>query len=200
MALPGAVYGQELSAFSQKIQQAYEQAGDLSMEFVQQTYVALLDKQVRKTGSAQFKKPGKFLIRYEGAGGRQYLSNGKELYVFEAGDRQFQKYTVNEETVPSEALSFLGGLGNLSQDFAVEEVDPKTERSLKKIKPNLRWLELTPLKKRSTIQKLIMGFDKENALVQELFIFSESGNMSHYVFEKVAANTGLKDEIFEWKR
>jgi len=191
---------QELGAFSQKVQTAYEAASDLQMDFVQKTYVALLEKEVSKRGKAEFKKPGKFKIRYEGDRARNYVCNGKELYYFETGDKQVQKFPVDDDTVPAEALSFLGGLGNLQSDFVIEEVDSKKEAQLKKEKKNLRWMELTPRKKRSSIDWLVMGFDPDSALMQELFIFTDSGNLSHYVFGKVEANTGLKDAEFEYKK
>ena len=76
----GQIEAQDLGAFSQKVQNAYESANDLRMDFVQKTYVALLEKEVRKLGKAEFKKPGKFRIRYEGERARHYVCNGKELY------------------------------------------------------------------------------------------------------------------------
>ncbi len=197
---PAPIGAQERVPFTQRVQQAYESAQDLRMDFAQKTYVAVLEKEVRKAGQAQFKKPGKFRISYAGERGRNYLCDGKTLFVFETGDKQVQKFPVDDDSVPAEALSFVGGLGNLEKDFAVEEVDAKKEALLKKEKGGLRWLELTPKKKRSSIEWLVMGFDKQSALVQELFIYTESGNLSHYIFEKVEANVGLVDSVFDLKR
>src|SRR5262245_9904626 len=86
--LPGPVSAQGAAALADRVQQTYEQAGDLSIDFTQKTYVACLEKEVGKRGKAQFKKPGKLAIRYEGERGRSYLSNGKTLWVFEAGTRR----------------------------------------------------------------------------------------------------------------
>lgn len=197
--LPGPAAAQG-PALTPEIQKAYEAAQDLTMEFTQKTYVALLEREVEKKGVAQFKKPGKFKIAYDETGGKQYLSDGKNLYVHVAGEAETQKYKVNDEILPAEALSFLGGLGDLSRDFAVEEVDPKKWESLKKEKSGLAWLELTPLKKRSSIKWLVMGFDKQSYLAQELFMFNESGNLTHYVFDRVTPNTGLTDDAFVLKK
>src|SRR5690606_20872196 len=103
-----------------------------------------------------FKKPGKMAIRYHGEGGRNYLSDGKTLWIFETGDSQVQKMRVDESTLPAEALSFLGGLGRLQRDFAVEEVDPKKWKALKRERQDLAWLELAPLEKKSTLAWLVM--------------------------------------------
>jgi outer membrane lipoprotein-sorting protein len=166
----------------------------------QKTYVALLEKEISKKGSASFKKPGKMAIRYEGAQGRNYLSNGKTLWSFETGDPQVQKYPLNDESLDAEALSFLGGLGNLKRDFAVEEVESKKLSELKREKQGLKWLELTPLQKRSSLQWLVMGFAPDSALAQEVFLYNDSGNLSHYIFDKVELNPGLGDELFEYKK
>jgi outer membrane lipoprotein-sorting protein len=194
------VYGQGAQGFADRVQQAYERAKDMSLEFVQATYVASLEREVTKQGVAQFKKPGKLHIDYAGEGGRQYLSDGKTLWIFPRGDPQIQTIPLNDETVPAEALSFLGGLGNLKRDFAVEEVDEKKWAQLKTEKGSLRWLELTPLQKRSTIQCLIMGFDPESYLAKEIYLFTESGNLSHYRITAVKTNSGLADSLFELKK
>ncbi len=197
---PTKAQAQEAQVFAQKVQRAYEFTEDLKMDFVQKTYVAILEKEVSKKGTAQFRKPGKFAIVYEGSRGRQYLSNGKTLWIYETGDSQVQSFSVNDDTVPAEALSFLGGLGNLKRDFVVEEVEAKKLTQLRPEKTSLRWLELTPLKKKSTIQWLVMGFDKESGLAQELFISTESGNLSHYVFSNIVPNSGIGQEVFEFKK
>jgi len=197
---PQLVAADELSSFAQKIQKTYESTQDLSMDFTQRTYVAVLEKEVSKKGVALFKKPGKFSIHYEGPQGRNYLSNGKKLWIYETGDSQVQESPVNDDTLPSEALSFLGGLGNLTRDFAVEEVDPKKVTQLKLDMSNLRWMELTPLKKRSSLDSLVMGFEKGNGVAREIYLFTDSGNLSHYQIEKVQFNPGLNDSEFEYKK
>jgi len=195
-----SLWAEDLAAFTQKIQKTYDSTQDVAMDFTQKTYVAVLEKEVSKKGSARFKKPGKFSIRYEGAGGRQYLSNGKTLWIYEAGDSQVQQAPANEESLASEALIFLGGLGNLTRDFAVEEVDPKKVEKLKISLGDLRWVELTPLKKKSTLQWLIMGFDKDKAIAKEIYLLTESENISHYLMDRVQFNTGVADTEFEYQK
>src|SRR5690606_35883412 len=95
-----------------RVQAAYEATRDLSMDFVQETYVEVLERKVKKRGRALFQKPGKFAISYEGKKGREYLCDGKTLWIYRNGDKQVEVYGVNNERVPAEALSFLGGLGN----------------------------------------------------------------------------------------
>ena len=181
---------------AREVQQAYERIQDLEMDFIQVTYVQILEKKVRKSGRVRFKKPGMFSIQYEGRRGRQYYSDGKMLWIYQTGDGQVKVFTVDDERVPAEALSFLGGLGNLKKDFAVESVDPKKWEHLGAKKDNLGWLELTPLKKRSQISWLVMGFDPQTHLAQEVYLHTDSGNLSHYSFSAHKANQGIADGAF----
>ncbi|MDX1386113.1 MAG: outer membrane lipoprotein carrier protein LolA [bacterium] len=181
---------------AQKVQSSYEQTQDLKMTFVQETYVQLLEQTVTKKGVAFFKKPGKFAIRYGGSRGKFYLSDGKSLWIGKKGDAKIQTQKINDQEIPAEALSFLGGLGNLSKDFEVEAVDPKKWKQFKRSKGDAQWLELTPLKKQSHIEWLVMGFDPTTFLAKEVYLYTDSGNLSHYRFSEVQANVGLPDQDF----
>lgn len=183
-----------------QVQKTYEATHNLEMDFEQETYVALLEKKVLKQGKITLKKPGKFRILYEGKRGRHYYSDAKTLWIIQEGDHQVQTVPLNDDNVPAEALSFLTGLGNLKQEFATEEVDPKKWEAFNREKGRLAWLELTPLKKLSHIQWLIMGFDPETFLAQELYLLNEGGNLTHYRFKNIQKPAQLADELFLFKQ
>jgi outer membrane lipoprotein carrier protein len=182
------------------VQAAYEKTQDLKMDFSQKTYVALLEEQVQKKGMAQFKKPGRFRIEYLEKRGKIYLSDGKTLWIYRNGDDQVSKVKAGDENIPAEALSFLGGFGKLTQDFAVESVDLKKAEELKIDKQKFQWLELTPLKKQSQIDWLVVGFDPKDLLVRVLYLYTDTGNLSQYLFTNLHANEGLDEEIFIYKK
>jgi outer membrane lipoprotein-sorting protein len=182
------------------VQAAYEKTQDLTMDFSQKTYVALLEEEVQKKGEAQFKKPGKFRIEYEDKRGKTYLCDGKTLWIIRRGDDQVTQVAAGEQNIPAEALSFLGGFGKLKQDFAVESVDPKKAEQLKIDRKNYQWLELTPLKKQSQIDWLVVGFDPKDRLARVLYIYTDSGNLSQYLFSNLRANGGLPEESFIYKK
>lgn len=186
-----------------QVQQAYEATQALQMNFTQETYVQLLERKVKKTGQAQFQKPGKFSIRYEGKGGREYFSDGQKLWIYKNGSRQVQVYTLKEGEIPAEALSFLGGLGKLKRDFVVEDLDEKRMAQLQissELKGKYQWLELTPQKKQSQIDWLVMGFDPSSHLAAQLYLLTESGNLSHYVFHQVEKDPVLPEKAFVFSK
>ena len=195
----GSANAYDIQAVATQVQKVYGQTQDLSMTFVQDTYVQLLEQNVKKKGAAKFKKPGKFSIRYEGKRGKYYLSDGKKLTMGRKGDSKVQTQAVQSEEIPAEALSFLGGLGNLKNDFEIESVDSKKWEAFKRDPGKLLWLELTPQKKRSSIEWLVVGFDPESYLTTELYIYTDSGNLSHYTFKELKPNQGLSDQEFQIK-
>jgi outer membrane lipoprotein carrier protein len=191
LPLPASTTGEIV----RQVQMTYEKANDVSSEFVQKVRVAALERDIEKTGKALFKKPGKLRVEYEGEEGRLYVSDGKKLWVYEKGDTQVNVYPVNPDTLPEEALAFLGGLGNLRTHFRPSALT-KNERKTLKVSDDLDWLLLIPKNPASQLDQLILGFDRSEHTVREAFLKNESGNLSHYFFKNVVLNSGLEDEQF----
>ncbi|MBL7685458.1 MAG: outer membrane lipoprotein carrier protein LolA [Deltaproteobacteria bacterium] len=184
----------------QKVQATYEKAQDVSSQFVQKVKIASLEKEVEKIGKALFKKPGMFKVDYgDDSEGRVYLSNGKKLWVYDKGDTQVQVYPVSSKTIPEEALSFLGGLGNLRAQF---KVNPLNEKELQATKANsqLDWLLLTPKNPESQLDELLLGFERKGYTVSEAYLKNETGNVSHYIFDQVKLNSDLKESDFSFAK
>lgn len=182
-----------------QIQSTYESAKDISSTFVQKVKIAALEREVEKTGKTFFKKPGKMRIEYDGKDGRQYISNGKILWIYEPGDSQVQVQALKEGGLPQEALAFLGGLGNLEKQFQVRPPTP-AERKEKNLTPSLDWLMLKPKNTQSTLQEMFLGFNPTTHLVWEGYLKNETGNENHYLFKNVKTNTNLEENLFEFKK
>ncbi len=179
----------------QQVQATYDKAQEVGSRFVQKVKVAALEREVEKTGKAFFKKPGRLRVEYEGEEGRLYVSDGKKLWVYDTGDTQVNVYSVGPKTMPEEALAFLGGLGNLRAQFRVSGLNP-TERKNIKANEQLDWLLLIPKNPESSLEELLLGFDRGSHLVSEAYLKNESGNVSHYFFKDVTLNPGFADDQF----
>ncbi len=139
----------------QQIQSTYDKAQDVSSEFTQKIEVKSIGRELEKEGKTFFKKPGKFKVEYNGEEGRVYVSNAKKLWVYDKGDTQVNVYEVTANTIPEEALSFLGGLGNLRAQFKVTALS-KSEQANLKVKDDLDWLLLIPKNEQSKLEELIL--------------------------------------------
>jgi len=182
-----------------QVQGTYDKAEDVSSEFTQKVKIASLEREVEKAGKALFKKPGKLRVEYEGDEGRLYVSDGKKMWVYEKGDTQVQVYNMNAQTLPDEALTFLGGLGNLRAQFRVSGLSDNEKKSIS-ANPNLDWLLLIPKNPQSQMEELLMGFDRQSHTVSEAYMKNESGNVSHYFFKKVQLNASLPESAFSFEK
>ena len=185
----------------QAVQSTYEKAQDVSSEFIQKVELKALQRNIEKTGKALFKKPGRLYVEYgnNNEEGRIYISDGKKLWVYDKGDTQVNVYKVNPTTLPEEALAFLGGLGNLREQFRVSALS-STERKNLEVIDTLDWLLLIPKNPESELDALILGFDKKTHLVSEGFLKNESGNTSHYFFKNVTLNSQIPDTQFTFSK
>lgn len=182
----------------EKIQKYYDGFQDIQTSFTQKIKLKTFDKEVNKQGMTAFKKPGKFKVEYLGENARLYLSNGKKLWIYQKGEKQVQSYVLNDKSVPSETLAFLGGLGKIEKDFKISFVTPKEKNDFKMKLEELIWLRLKPKNPQSKLALLYMGFNSQNYELKEAWLKNESENYSHYIFSQIKTNQNLKDSDFEF--
>lgn len=178
-----------------QVQAVYEKAQDVSSEFSQKIEIKSLERTIEKTGKAFFKKPGKLKVEYDGEEGRSYTSDGSRLWIYDKGDTQVNVYKVSGETLPEEALAFLGGLGNIREQFKVSAPTANDRKSLK-LQDGLDWIALLPKNPESSLDRLVLGFDPQTHTVREAFMKNDTGNQSHYFFKNVLLNSNLGDTQF----
>src|SRR3989338_1386365 len=101
----------------QTIQSTYQSISDLQADFVQSTHVAILGKTVKERGIFSMKKPGQLRIEYKGEHPRQYISDGKKLWIVDPELEQVETYKISANTVPKEALELLKGFADMEKLF-----------------------------------------------------------------------------------
>ncbi|MBI2335222.1 MAG: outer membrane lipoprotein carrier protein LolA [Deltaproteobacteria bacterium] len=181
------------------VQRVYEGIQDMTFSFEQTTYIESLEKEINKTGKSQLKRQNKFKIEYTGPRGRIYLANGKKIWFYQPGDTQVSVVKMNRANLTPEALSFLGGLGNLTREFKIDNLDQKTFKQVLGLDSKLKWLKLTPLNPDTSFQEIWMGFEGKSYLTRQAVFFNKSGNRTQYFFRDIAFNSGIADEVFEFK-
>lgn len=169
------------------IQSTYQSIQDLSADFAQSTYVEVLDSTIKEPGIFLMKKPMMLRIEYTGEHPKQYISNGKKLWIMDKDLKQVETY--NSNSIPKEALEFLKGFGEMKKLFKVE-----TWLSKKPIQGHT-YLKLTPKGKSPQYRQLDCEFGPDNIL-KTMTIHNKSGNISTYVFSNIKVNKGLDDSLF----
>ncbi|MBI2083742.1 MAG: outer membrane lipoprotein carrier protein LolA [Deltaproteobacteria bacterium] len=170
----------------QKVQETYRTTPAIEAEFVQKTYVEILEREIEEKGSLILAKPGRFNIHYKGRRERRYISDGKKLWIVHLREKETEVFEDIQKMVSPEALTFLSGLGEMEKDFQVaEDHSGKTDR-----------LILTPRRPESPFKKIVLWIDPKMNLAKEIELYPENGNRSHYRFERIKVKDDIASSLF----
>ena len=164
-----------------KIEETYSNTPALQAEFTQKTYVPLLEQTITRPGRFFYQKGGKIRIEYAGDPMTHYISDGKTLWVIHPKEKREETFALKDSGLPEEALNFLTELGRLRNYFKVA-------------KGNGQNIVLKS-KKKSTYKRLDCVFNEKN-LLQDLTIYSLSGNTSNYHFFNIQTKNSLPAKLF----
>ncbi len=170
----------------EKVQETYRKTNSFRANFVQTTFVEVLDREVRSQGEIIFEKPSRFLIHYSDGQERKFISDGKTLWVVYPEEKEVEVYENLEGVMANEALIFLGGLGTMTQEFLVKETSGTQ-------------LELTPKDQKALFKKVLLTIDPTTSLVRATTLFPRNGNKSRYLFSDVQTNKSVSKKNFQWK-
>ncbi|MBI2346970.1 MAG: outer membrane lipoprotein carrier protein LolA [Deltaproteobacteria bacterium] len=176
------------------IEATYADLADFRAEFTQQTIVEALGKTVANRGTLAVRKPGLLRMEFAGQPQRQYISDGKQLWIYSPGDNQYQVMPLGGASLPREALTFLNGFGELRRHFIVEPyAPPKKERGH-------IYLGLRP-RGSAGYRLLTCDFEARGPmrhLLVALTIYGATGNQTHYRFSNFSINSGLSPDLFRF--
>lgn len=200
LLLPFYGWAGELENLASNLQSTYQKTSSWHADFVQSTFVELLNKKISKSGKIFVKKPGKLRIEYKGSHEKHYISDGKTLWVYVLGDTQIEVYQKISKMLAQEALTFLKGMGNVEKEFHVKLVPYADIKETMIQDKSLKPLELIPRNYSSPILKIIIGMDRETYVIKEATLFNDSGNKTHYTFSNIKLNAELEDSLFQFKK
>jgi outer membrane lipoprotein carrier protein len=168
-----------------QVQDVYRLTETFRANFVQKTHIAALDRDVEERGELSFSKPGKFSIRYQGDRERNYISDGKTLWIYRPRDKEVEVYEKVNDMVSREALAFLGGLGEMTKEFKSSKVSEDQ-------------IKLVPKRTGSPFSEITLTIDPATHLVAAVRLLPKSGNQSQYVFSNVRTNEKFPEKTFQF--
>lgn len=195
-------FGFTSTAFSQDLLQKLDAKSSSiqswQADFEQITTVATIDETLNKSGQIQAQKPKKFRISYNTEPQKNYIYNGQSLWLHQVQSQSVIHYKNPEDFISNEALAFLGGTEKLSTLF--QNVEPNDfDKKFSFQNKNLLTLILKPLVNQSTIDFLVLGLDNK-LNTQEAFLWTQSGNTTHYIFKNSKQNLSLDSGLFSWTK
>lgn len=183
------------------VQSAYQAITTLRLRFVQTTQLELLGKNMVKHGEMLLARPGKFRIRYTTPPLKEYISDGRRLWIYAPEENLVQETVLDKASIDAQAKVFLDGLGHLTEAFLVSPLSREQgKQAMFAMQKSQVYLQLIPREESSFYEWVALAVDPSTYLVRELTIVNRSKNVSHYRFEQIEKNPALADSQFNGAR
>jgi len=172
-----------------RIQQQYNRADDLSADFTQEAYNQAVGRTQKARGKVYLKKPNQMRWDYEKPDVQHFIIDGKTFWWYTPQNNQVIKQPASATFDSRIPLSFLGGVGNLRQDFHISYAEEAS-------KEGGQTLLLLPKKTTGNLTKLIMevkGFEIRRVSMQDAF-----GNKTTLLLSNMRVNQNITIERFHF--
>jgi outer membrane lipoprotein carrier protein len=172
------------------LQRKYEQVRDFSADFEHIYEGGVLRKKLSERGTLLVKKPGMMRWVYTSPEKKEFVSDGRTLYMYVPADRQVIVSTVPPEDEASSPAMFLAGKGNIQRDFT-----PRLPAAEGLAASEIA-LELVPRTKQNEYDWIVLVVDRATLQIRRLVTADSQGGTSTFVFTKLRENVGLPDKTF----
>jgi outer membrane lipoprotein carrier protein len=179
------------AALAEKVQRFYEKTADFSADFEQEYRYVAMTRVEKSQGTVKVKKPGYMRWDYQKPWPRQFVLDGRSLYVYDVEDNAV---TVKKDFAAdslSAAVTFLWGRGRLLDEFDVRRVErPELGATV---------LQLEPKKPQAGFQRVFFGLDGATGAVLVSLVVDSQGNENKVAFKNPKTNTGLAASVFKFE-
>jgi len=173
------------------LQKKYDAIRDFSADFVHHAEGGVLRKKATERGKLYVKKPGRMRWDYTAPEKKEFVSDGRRMYLHVPADRQVMVSPVPEADQATTAVLFLVGKGSLTRDFAVTFGEGGG--------PDTYSLKLQPKLPERDYDWLQIVVDRTTLQIRSLAAADARGGRSTFVFSNFKENPGLADKLFVFK-
>ncbi|MBX3236305.1 MAG: outer membrane lipoprotein carrier protein LolA [Nitrospiraceae bacterium] len=189
---------QELQEVVTKIQARYEKTKDLQATFTQKTKIEGFSKPVVSSGRFYVKKPGRLRWDYAEPSTEEIYVDKDDVRMYVPEHKQVLVGKLTNMAASQAPLQLLQGVGKLNEEFDIEPTAAK-ERGA----GGIPLLSLTPKQGRSeperAVQRIVIEVQPKTYFLKTIALHEVSGNVATFEFADIKPNTGLKDELFDFK-
>lgn len=119
-AKPKTITQADAQELLDQVQQRYQQVSALKANFTQQSYLAALDMIETSNGQVLFSQPGKMRWDYESPTEQVFIIQDETIWFHQPEQRQLSIDRVRRVLLADLPVSFLFGIGNLSERFKIK--------------------------------------------------------------------------------
>jgi len=170
-----------------KIESSYSAVTGLHTRFVEQSYLVGLDRRTVSKGIVWFQKPGKMNWLYEEPERQQFVSDGQTAWFYQPNLQQVTLTDFQESFQSSLPISFLLGLGKISESFKIKNACKNKEGFV---------LRMSPAASDNNIEELYLYVRAEDYIPLSAKIFDLSSNETTITFFEPQLNQKPKEGQF----
>jgi outer membrane lipoprotein carrier protein len=189
---------QEAQEVVKLIQARYEKTKDLQAEFTQQTRIEGFERPVVSSGKVYIKKPGRLRWDYLDPANEEIYVNHDDVKVYVPEHKQVLVGKLTHMAASKAPLELLQGAAKLDESFEIEPT-PGKERGL----GGIRRITLIPKAKDQestrSLQRIVVEVFPKTYFIRAVTLHEVSGNVATFEFSGLKPNTGLGNEVFEFK-
>ncbi|HEY4223357.1 MAG TPA: outer membrane lipoprotein chaperone LolA, partial [Myxococcota bacterium] len=172
------------------IQKTYDGTTDFSGDFTQKYTYTLLRRTQESSGSVKFKKPGLMRWDYTTPQPKNFVVDGKSLWVYQSADKNAFVNACFQQDGLTASVAFLWGQGKIRDQFDVKWFD-----GVFGDKSDIH-LELDPKAPNAVYAKLILVVDPKTSRVKQSVVVDPSGNVNQFIYKNLKFNSGAVDKDF----
>jgi outer membrane lipoprotein carrier protein len=175
-----------------KIQKLYDEAGDYTADFHQESEMGSINRVQKASGTAYFKKHGRMYWEYKEPMQQKFVSNGKKVWLYQPDMNQVQVFDYKSLNLSNTENSFLDGIGKLIQDFDVSYQGEDDDKN--------QVLDLKP-KENTTVgfKSMRMLIDSGTYNIVKTTTTDAYGNKNTIIFKNFKFNNNIADDFFDFK-
>ncbi len=183
-ALPSA------ADLARNLQRKYDLVRDFSADFEHVYEGGVLRKKLTERGTLLVKKPGMMRWTYTSPERKEFVSDGRTLYLYVPEDRQVIVSTVPPADEAGSPAMFLAGKGNIQRDYT-----PSLAAAAGLAASDVA-LELAPRAPQNDYDRIVLVLDRTTLQIRRLVTTDSQGGTSTFIFTKLRENVGLRDQAF----
>jgi chaperone LolA len=170
------------------MQARYDKITDVTISFTQHVIFGVTKNEQTFSGTLKMRKPNHYRIELED---QTVVTDGKSVWSYSSSNNQvlIDKYRNNPKSLSPDKL-----LLNVPDEYTTTILG---EEKLGKLETVI--LKLTPNEKTSNTKWLKLWVDDDEYLMRKIQILDISDNLTTYTIGDMKMNTGLSDELFQFK-
>lgn len=188
----------EVRELVKKVQERYDKIKDLQADFQQSTRIEGFEKTLRSSGRLYLKRPGRLRWDYREPTPEEIYVRQNDVMMYVPEHQQVLVGKLTQLAASQAPLQLLQGLASLDDHFTLQ---PATGG--KRGEGGLPLIALIPKgvdeESMRTVERITLEVQPKSYVLKTVAIHEVGGNVSTFRFTNIQTNTGLKNELFDFR-